>query len=101
MLIMQKKIIFISLVVGHFLPVNAAAPLEAALTRGDVCERSDGFIQATPGNESTTAALVESVNADRAKEYAEIAARNGTDQASVGALYAKETLTKSPSRACR
>lgn len=98
---LQKQLMFIALTVGIVNPISAALkPLEAALNSGKVCEKTDGFIQPTPGNESETATLVESINAERAQVYAEIAKNQGTDPVTVGHLNGKEMRAQNPKWAC-
>lgn len=88
---MQKEIMLMSIIMGLGWPIYAAVtPLEMAFNAGKVCEKVDGFIQSTPGNESETSDLVASVNANRASVYADIAKKQDTDPVTVGSVSAKE-----------
>ena len=79
---------------------QAAMNLGSALTAKKVCERTDGYIQATPGNEEEVAGLVSEVNAKRAKVYSDIAAKEGLDPAAVGTAMAEEERAANPGKFC-
>lgn len=79
---------------------QAAMDLASALASRKVCERADGYIQATPGNEAEVAALVAQVNAKRAKVYSDIAAKEGLDPAAVGAAMAEQERAANPGKFC-
>jgi uncharacterized protein YdbL (DUF1318 family) len=94
--------IILSLLIMSQGPAFAARPpLAQALNSKKVCEKVDGFIQATPGNENETNQLVESVNAERATVYADIARKEGLDPSVVAAEHAKEIRARTPSWACK
>jgi uncharacterized protein YdbL (DUF1318 family) len=98
---MKQFTTLLALTFAVILPVYGG-DLVTAFNAGKVCERVDGYIQATPGNESETEVLVASVNAKRAKIYADIAAdtKNGVDPTVVGVELAREEKLKNPGRFC-
>lgn len=94
--------ITVTLLILNSVPANSAVmPLARALNSGHVCERVDGFIEARPGHEADSAELVESVNADRATVYADIAHKEGLDPSVVAAEHTKEIRSQNPGWVCR
>jgi len=86
--------------------IFALSPLQAtdlagALRSGKVCERMDGFIQATPGNESDVEGLVARINEKRLQVYADIAAKDGLSAEAVGAAMAEQERAANPGKFCR
>lgn len=68
-----------------------AGPLEDAKAAGLVGERPDGFVAAVPANPpADIVALVNDINARRQAAYTEIATKNGTSVAAVGAVTAEK-----------
>jgi uncharacterized protein YdbL (DUF1318 family) len=82
-------------------PTQAAMDLASALSVKKVCERADGFIQATPGNEGEVAILVDQVNAKRSRVYTDIAAKDGLDPSSVGIAMAEQERAANPEKFCK
>jgi uncharacterized protein YdbL (DUF1318 family) len=80
---------------------TAALSLSDALAAKKVCERADGYIQATPGNEGEVAGLVGEVNAKRTGVYSDIAAKEGLDPAAVGVAMAEQEKAANPGKFCR
>lgn len=81
-------------------PAQAAMDLATALNAGKVCERVDGFIQATQGNEGEVAELVIQVNAKRAKVYSDIAVKEKLTPAAVAATMAEQEKAANPGKFC-
>jgi uncharacterized protein YdbL (DUF1318 family) len=67
--------------------------LDGPRTAGAVGERYDGFAVVRSGN---NASVVESVNAERRKVYAERAAKEGVPADQIGRVYAGEILRSAP-----
>lgn len=82
-------------------PVQAAMDLATALSTRKVCERADGFIQATPGNEGEVAELVIQVNAKRANVYSDIAVKERLAPAAVGVAMAEQEKAANPGKFCQ
>lgn len=80
---------------------QGSSTLVDALKCGKVCEKQDGYIQATPGHESEIAALVEDVNAKRAQVYANIATERNLPTQAVATEMAKEERAANPGKFCR
>lgn len=98
---MVKQIILL-LGLGTLSMTSASATnLEIALRNGDVCELSDGYIQAKPGKEGDMSGLVAEVNSKRARVYSDIAARQGLDPASVAMEMAGEQKAQNPAIFCK
>ncbi len=98
---MIKQLTFLLLGIIAVSPAQAKGDLATALSSKKVCERADGFIQATPGNEADAANLVGDVNAKRTAVYANIAAKDGLDPAAVGAAMAEQEKAANPGKFCR
>lgn len=80
----------LSIVVATTSAVQAGS-FKEALAAKKVCEKADGFIQATSGNnEEETSRLVDKVNAKRTGVYTNIAQEKGTTPEAVAFLHAKE-----------
>lgn len=77
------------------------ADLASALSAGKVCERADGYIQATPGNEGEMSGLVSDVNNKRTRVYSDIAAKEGLDPAAVGVENARQEKAANPGKFCQ
>jgi uncharacterized protein YdbL (DUF1318 family) len=74
-----------------------AGPLENAKSAGLVGERPDGYIAAVPGNPpAEIVALVNDINAKRLAAYTDIATKNGTSVAAVGAVTAEKLYREAP-----
>lgn len=75
-----------------------AGPLEDAKAAGLVGERPDGYVAAVPANPpANVVALVSDINARRLAAYTDIAAKNGTSVAAVGAVTAEKLYREAPS----
>ena len=60
-------------------------------------ERPDGYVAAVPGNPpADIVALVMDINAKRLAAYTDIAAKNGTSVAAVGAVTAEKLYREAP-----
>ena len=71
--------------------VSASAfSFKEALKDKKVCERADGYVQATSGNESDMKIVVETVNSKRKDVYANIAKNEGTPVEAVAIEHANE-----------
>jgi uncharacterized protein YdbL (DUF1318 family) len=87
---MMKQLMIMFAVGSVMTSAICAGDFKIALASKKVCEKADGFIQATPGHEGEMADLVAKVNTKRTSVYADIAAREGTAVEAVAALQAKE-----------
>lgn len=81
--------------------ISHAGELKDAITAGKACEKRDGYVQATPGNETEVAALVNRVNAKRQGVYTRIAKERGVPCTVVAAESAQDRETKNPGRFCK
>lgn len=97
---MIKQIILLLVLGGVIINPTTATDLASALRAGKVCERPDGFIQTTPGNEDVSN-LVTEVNTKRASVYSDIAAREGIDPAAVAQEMARGQKAENPTKFCR
>jgi uncharacterized protein YdbL (DUF1318 family) len=98
---MKQLVLFLGLGIIAISPAQAGVELATALSSKKVCERADGFIQATPGNEEEAARLVDKVNAKRKAIYSDIAAKEGLDPLSVGIAMAEQERVTNPGKFCR
>ncbi|MGV8947813.1 MAG: DUF1318 domain-containing protein [Candidatus Paracaedibacter sp.] len=98
---MIKQLALILLGIMVISPTSAGMDLATALSSKKVCERTDGFIQATPGNEKEVANLAVTINAKRSKVYADIATKDGLDPAAVGMTMAEHERAINPGKFCR
>lgn len=98
---MKQLILIFGMGIVALSPVQAAMNLASALSTKKVCERADGFIQATPGNEGEVESLVGQVNAKRSRVYADIAAKDGLDPVAVGIAMAEQERAANPDKFCR
>lgn len=80
---------------------HAGIDLATALYSKKVCERADGFIQATPGNELEFAGLVDQVNAKRTRVYRDIALKDGLSPTDVGFAMAEQEKAANPGKFCK
>lgn len=97
---MKKVSLILGLGVVAIFPTEAAIDLGSALSSKKVCEKVDGYIQATPGNEGEVSELVNQVNAKRANVYSRIAQKDGLDPAIVAAESAAEEKAADPGKFC-
>jgi uncharacterized protein YdbL (DUF1318 family) len=98
---MKQVMVLLALSVTIAFPVSAGGDLANAFKSKKVCERMDGYIAATSGNEGEVANLVQSVNAKRAHVYAEIAAKEALPPETVAAEHAREENARAPEKFCR
>ena len=98
---MKQLMLLLGLGIIALSPAQAKGVLAAALNSKKVCERTDGFIQATPGNEAETSQLVRKVNAKRTKIYSDIAAKEGLDPSAVAFAMAEQEKAANPGKFCR
>lgn len=98
---MKQLTLILGLGIMFIPPSYASMDLAAALKSKKVCERTDGYIQATLGNEEEVANLVNAVNSKRTKVYSDIAAKDGLDPAAVGMTMAEHERTANPGKFCR
>jgi hypothetical protein len=88
----------LALLVGLLLPAAAAGdPLDAAKAAGQVGERPDGYLGLvlSPAPEELRA-LVDRINGERSRHYAEIASQSGTTPAAVAALAGQKLVLRTP-----
>jgi uncharacterized protein YdbL (DUF1318 family) len=81
--------------------VAHAGALKDAIRAGKVCEKQDGFVEATPGSENEAVDLVTKVNVKRQKLYTQIAADRGLSPTVVAQESAAERRAKNPERFCK
>ena len=67
-----------------------ATTVAEVLKTKKVCEGPDGFIRATPGNETEMAGYVSATNKARDISYNKIAKKSGVTSSDVGREYAAE-----------
>ena len=96
----KQLILFLGVSVIVISPVRAD-DLASALGARKVCEMTNGYIQATPGNESEMAGLVADVNDKRERVYSDIAAKDGIDPAAVGIENARQEKAVNPGKFCQ
>ena len=101
--IMKLFFLYLGLAIMLLAPLSQtqALTLAQALNAQKVCEKQDGFLKATPGNEPETALLVAHVNSERQRVYADIAARDNVDPATVAREMARVEMESNPCRACK
>ncbi|MBX9804706.1 MAG: YdbL family protein [Alphaproteobacteria bacterium] len=97
---MKKVSLILGLGLVSIFPTDAALDLGSALSSKKVCEKADGFIQATAGNEGEVSELVNQVNAKRANVYSNIAQKDGLDPAVVAAESAADEKAAHPGKFC-
>ena len=97
---------FLTLALGAaFIPmirISAAhaQDLDAARRDGYVGERPDGYIgQVDPGAPAWAVQLINTVNAERQRRYAELAASNGTSVEAVQVVAAQKIIDRLPAGA--
>lgn len=73
-----------------------AATLDELRASGAVVERFDGFVAVRGAATAEAQAVVDQVNAERRRIYAERAREQGAPVDQVGRVYAKEILGKAP-----
>jgi uncharacterized protein YdbL (DUF1318 family) len=71
-----------------------ASPLDDAKRAGHVGEQADGYLGVVPGAPADARALVDRINAERAKRYGEIAAKTDTSPTAVAALAGQRLLER-------
>jgi uncharacterized protein YdbL (DUF1318 family) len=98
---MKQLTLLLGLGIMLISPTYAGMNLATALSSKKVCERVDGFIQVTPGNDKDVADLVTTVNAKRTKVYSDIAAKDALDPAAVGVTMAEQERAANPGKFCR
>lgn len=98
---MKQLTLLLGLGIMVISPTYASMDLATALSSKKVCERTDGFIQATPGNEKEVANLIGTVNTKRTKVYSDIAAKDGLAPAAVGMAMAEHERAENPGKFCR
>ena len=97
---MKKVSLILGLGLVAIFPTEAALDLASALSSKKVCEKVDGYIQATPGNENEVSELVNQVNTKRVGVYSGIAQKDGLDPAVVAAESAAEEKATHPGKFC-
>jgi len=98
---MKQVILLFGLGMLALSPAQAAMDLATALNTKKVCERGDGFVRATPGNEGEVAELVAQINAKRARVYSNIATKEGLTLTAVGVAMAEQEKAANPEKFCR
>lgn len=88
---MMTKCITLLLALGFMTTYHAhATPVAEVLKTKKVCEGPDGFIKATPGNETEMAGYVSATNTARKVSYSKIAKKSGVTSSDVGQEYAAQ-----------
>ena len=92
MRIVNALLLVLALALAAAAPVPAmAGPLEDAKAAGLVGERPDGYVGLVTGNPPANVIdLVNQINAKRLAAYTDIATKNGTSVAAVGAVTAEK-----------
>jgi hypothetical protein len=91
------RALVLAILLAVALPAAAADSLDAAKAAGQVGERPDGYlglVLSPAPNEIR--ALVDRVNAERSRRYAEIAVQRGTTPAVVAALAGEMLVLRTP-----
>jgi uncharacterized protein YdbL (DUF1318 family) len=78
-----------------------ALTLAQALNDKKVCEKDDGYLKATPGNEQETADLVNYINNERHAVYSAIGTKDNVDPSLVAREKAQLEIKTSPDKFCR
>ena len=87
----MRKCITLLGAIGIVMTCHAHATTVAdVLKTKKVCEGSDGFIHATPGNETEMAGYVTATNNARKISYSKIAKKSGATSSDVGREYAAQ-----------
>jgi len=86
----------LSLGFAFILPADARA-LETERAQGLVGDQADGYLGVVAGGSPTLQAEVANINAQRAREYAEIAKQRGISPAAVGAITGQTLYSETPS----
>jgi len=85
-----------ALLFGAVLPA-AARPLEPERAQGFVGDQADGYLGIVSGGTPALQAQVAAINAERAKQYAEIAKQQGTTATAVGVITGQQLYAATPS----
>ena len=96
----MKKIWYSVILFGFFSlfsGIASAISLDEAKAQGLVGERADGYLGVVSSTSTEIQQLIDSINQKRKAKYIEIAARNGTDLATVEKLAGEKTVSKTPS----
>lgn len=75
--------------------------LAEAIAAKKVCERNDGYIQATSNHENEIASLLSEVNQKRSEVYTEIAQKEKISLKVVGIEMARKEKQLHPEKFCR
>jgi uncharacterized protein len=86
----------LALLIGAVLPASAR-PLEAERAQGLVGDQADGYLGVVSGGIPALQAQVAAINAERARQYADIAKQQGTTATAVGAITGQQLYLQTPS----
>lgn len=94
--------ILISLVLALVLALGSVSPaaaraMEAERAQGLVGDQADGYLGIVSSGNPALAAQVAQINAERARQYAEIAKQQGTTATAVGAIFGQQLYQATPS----
>lgn len=92
----RRALLALGLVLVGGMALAQARPLDAPRASGQVGERFDGFAVLRDAGATSLKPLVDQVNAERRKLYAERAAADKASVEQVGRIYAAEIVKSAP-----